>query len=48
MASLTQAERENLIAVVTCMNATETYVSPLIVIQRRYMKEELMDGAPAG
>ena len=48
VASLTSAERGNLITVVTCMNATGTYVPPLIVFPRKNMKEELMDGAPAG
>jgi hypothetical protein len=48
VASLTSAERQNLIAVVTCMNATGTYVPPLIMFLRKYMKEELMDGVPVG
>jgi len=48
VASLTSAERGNLITVVTCMNATGTYVPPLIVFPRIKMKQELMDGAPAG
>jgi hypothetical protein len=46
--SLTSAERGNLITVVTCMNANGTYFSPLIVFPRKYMKQETMDGAPAG
>jgi len=46
--SLTSAERGNLITVVTCMNATGTYVPPLIVFPRKNMKQELTDGAPAG
>ena len=33
--SLTSAERGNLITAVTCMNATGTYVSPLIVFPRK-------------
>jgi hypothetical protein len=37
-----------MITVVTCINATGTFVPPLIVFPRKYMKEELMDGAPAG
>jgi hypothetical protein len=48
VASLTSAERGSLITVVTCMNATRTYVPPLIVFPRKNMKQELMDGAPAG
>ena len=48
VASLTSAERGNLITVVTCMNATGKYMPPLIVFLRKNMKEELMDGAPAG
>ena len=47
VASLTSAERGNLITVVTCMNATGTYVPPLIVFPRKNMKQEPMDGAPA-
>jgi hypothetical protein len=42
------AERGNLITVVTCMNATGKYVPPLIMFLRKNMKEELIDGAPAG
>jgi hypothetical protein len=48
VASLTSAERGNLITAVTCMNATGTYVPPLIVFSRKNMKQELMDGALAG
>jgi hypothetical protein len=49
-ASLTSAERGNLIAVVTCRNATETYFSPLIEFPKKYenMKVQLTYGAPAG
>ena len=46
--SLTSAQRGNLIAVVTCMSASGTYVPPLNVFPRKNMKEEFMDGAPAG
>ena len=35
MASLTSAERGNLITVVTCLNATGTYDPPLIVFPRK-------------
>jgi hypothetical protein len=48
VASLTSAERRNLITVVTCMKATGTYVPRLIVFPRKNMKQEVMDGAPAG
>lgn len=48
VASLTSAERGNLITVVTCMNATGIYVPPLIMFPSKSMKEELLDGAPAG
>ena len=48
MAPLTTAERGNLTTVVTCMNATETYLPPLIVFPRKNMKVELVDGASAG
>jgi hypothetical protein len=48
MTYLTSAERGNLITLVTCMNATGTYVPPLIVFPRKNMKEELMVRAPAG
>jgi hypothetical protein len=46
--SLISAERGNLVTTVTCMNATGTRVPPLIVFPRTNMKEQLMDGAPAG
>jgi hypothetical protein len=49
MVSLTSAERGNLITVVTSMKDTGTNVQPLIVFQKKKkMKQELMDGAPAG
>jgi len=48
VASLTSAERGNLITAITCMNATGTYVPPLIMFPKKNMKQELMDGAPAG
>ena len=47
-ASPTTAERGNLITVVTCTNATGTYLLPVIVFPRKNTKQELMDGAPAG
>jgi hypothetical protein len=46
--SLTSAERENLITVVTCMSASGTYVPPLTVFPKKNMKQELMNGAPVG
>jgi hypothetical protein len=46
--SLTSTERGNLITVVTCMSASGTYVPPLTVIPRKYMKEEIMDVASEG
>ena len=33
VASMTSAERGNIIAIVTCMNATGTYVPPLMVFR---------------
>ena len=48
VASLTSAERGNLIILIACMNATSTYLPPLIVFPKKNMKEELMDGARAG
>jgi len=40
------AEKVNMIAVATCMNATGKYIPLLIVFPRKYKKGELMDGAP--
>lgn len=48
VAAMTSSERGNLVTIVTCMNAAGTFVPPLIVFPRKNMKEELMDGAPAG
>jgi hypothetical protein len=48
VAALTLVERGNLNNVVTCMNATGTYVPPLIVFLRKNMQTELMDRALAG
>jgi len=48
VASLTSGERGKLITVVTCMNATGIHVPPLIMFPSKGMKEELLDGAPAG
>jgi hypothetical protein len=46
--SLKLAERGNPITVVTSMNATGTYIPPLIVFPRKNMRKELMDGARTG
>ena len=48
VAALTSAERGSLVTIVTCMNAVDSYVPPMIVWPRKNMKLELMDGAPAG
>jgi hypothetical protein len=48
VAAMKSSERGNLVTVVTCMNAAGTFVPPPIVFPRKNMKEELMDGAPAG
>jgi hypothetical protein len=49
MESLTSAESRNLITVVTCKNATGTYVPPLIVfLTTNTMKARLMNAAPEG
>lgn len=48
VAAMTSSERGNLVTIVTCMNAPDTFVPPLIVFPRKNMKEELLDGAPAG
>ena len=39
--SLSSAERCSLVTIVTCMNATVTYVPPLLVFPRSNMKAEL-------
>jgi hypothetical protein len=48
VASLTSAEKGNLITVLTCMNATGTYIPPLIMFLRKNIKEELMDRETVG
>jgi hypothetical protein len=48
VAAIKSSERGNLVTIVTCMNAAGTFVPPLIVFPRKNMKEELMNGAPAG
>jgi hypothetical protein len=42
VASLTLAERGNLITVVTCRNSNGTYIPPLIMFPSKNMREELM------
>lgn len=46
--TLTSAERGHLITVVTCMNASGSFVPPLIVWPRKNMQDGLMDGTPSG
>lgn len=48
VAAVQSQEKGKLMTIVTCMNATGVYVPPLIVFPRKHMKEELMNGAPAG
>jgi hypothetical protein len=48
VAAMKSSNRGNLVTIVTCMNAAGTFVPPLIIFPRKNMKEELMDGAPAG
>jgi hypothetical protein len=43
---LPSEERDSLVTVVTCTNATFTYVSPLLVFPRSNMKAELLDSPP--
>ena len=44
--SLSSAEMGLLVTTVTCINATVTYVRPLLVIPRSNMRTELLDSAP--
>jgi len=46
--SLSSADRDSLATIVTCMNATVTYVPHLLVFPRRNMKAELLESAPPG
>lgn len=46
--TLTSAERGHLITVVTCMNASGSFVPPLIVWPRKNMQDALMEGTPSG
>jgi hypothetical protein len=47
-ASLSSADGGSLVTIVTCMNATITYVSPLLVFTRSNMKAELLDNVLPG
>jgi len=42
------SRKGNMITLIARINATSTYVPPLIVFQIKNMNEELMDGAPVG
>ncbi|XP_072384664.1 uncharacterized protein [Diabrotica undecimpunctata] len=48
VSSLTSAERGKLITAITCMNAAEVFVPPLLIFPRKNRKTELMLGAPTG
>ena len=44
---LSSTERGSLVTILKCMNATITYVSPLLMFPRSNMKAELLDSAPS-
>jgi len=44
MSSLQSAERGSLVKVVTCMSPTGHFIPPLLVYQKKNMKQELMNG----
>jgi hypothetical protein len=46
--ALASAERGQLVTAVLCFSAAGHYVPPLIIFPRVRMKNELLDGAPAG
>lgn len=46
--SLTSAERGFLITMVTCMNAADHHVPPLVVFPRKNVHIELTAGTPPG
>jgi hypothetical protein len=46
--SLSSADRDSLATIVTCMNATITYVPYLLLFPRSNMKGELLESAPRG
>ena len=45
---LVSAERGQLVTAVICMSVTESYISPLFIVPRFRMKDELMNGSPPG
>lgn len=45
---ITSAERGTNTTVVCCVNAVGTYVPPMLIFPRKYMKHELVDEAPPG
>jgi hypothetical protein len=46
LVSMSLTERGSFVTIVTCMNATVTYVFPLPMFPRSNMKAELLDSAP--
>jgi hypothetical protein len=46
--SLSSAEMDSFVTIVTCMNATITYVPLRLVIPKSNMKSELLDDVPPG
>jgi hypothetical protein len=46
--ALTSAEKGNICALKTCMNAADAFVPPMLIFSRKNMKPELMEGAPPG
>ncbi|XP_072395041.1 uncharacterized protein [Diabrotica undecimpunctata] len=48
IAALTSGERGALITIVACMNATGSFVPPLVIFPRKNMSEQLKKGAPSG
>lgn len=45
---LTSSDRGQLVPAEICFSATGTYVPPMLIFARKRMKNELLDGAPAG
>jgi hypothetical protein len=48
ISSLQPADRGSLVTVVNCTSPTGHFIPPLLVFPRKYMKQELMNGAPPG
>ncbi|KAF2895826.1 hypothetical protein ILUMI_10348 [Ignelater luminosus] len=46
--AITSAERGEHVTVVVCVNATGNFVSPALIIPRKYYKTEYFDDAPSG